>query len=86
MKEFAFDEEMSIGVDVTVHVSGYSDPGVTDGPPDNWEPPEYKEHREVRLISIGGTELPEDLVKKLAPYLQQDVDSTFVSIPELGLK
>jgi len=63
VKEFAFDEEMSIGMDVTVHVSGH---GL------DWD---YEDHREVRSISIGGTDLPEDLVKRLAPYLQKDVDS-----------
>jgi len=73
MKEFSFDEEMSIGVDVTVHVSGHMTKNILD-----WE---YEDEREIRSVSINGKDLPFLLINQLRPYLQDAVDSKRLVIP-----
>lgn len=55
-------------VELVVEVRGSHTDAVTGRDPYHCHPAEHDEEREILSITVGGDDLPEDLVDKLRPY------------------
>jgi hypothetical protein len=85
MNAYNFRSTIPLDIEVTVRITGHSDPGKTNADPDDCVEPCREEVREILNISVNGRPVDRadefaDLVKALQPAIdREDVD---VEIPE----
>ena len=67
---------------ITFRSSGYRDPGVRGGAPENSYPPEGSDERVVEIVTVEGNAVDSELAQALFEHFADDINAVEIEPPE----